>query len=335
MSRQIIGPNGWGIEMVDLIQALIQVKTPLTLFAFLSLIFLAAFTTKRVPELFFGLLKDKLTRGRFAQLLHRFIVLGFVAFGLVCAVAVVGQVLAYKVQSQSLGVNELRDELKKIDASESQRQAALEAYADGLAKLKTDDLAGAVQALQKSIDAIPTLSAQTTLAYLYQRQGNKEEANKYAASALKMATLSGDSVAQARLQGLTTSPGGSESSGMIGDKKPLPEGGKSFEEAVTISPGLYMATRDVVGDELKYYKMHLKAGQTLLIEFRHPDYQGGGYVTAAIYDADGGLISPAGALFGRSQLGTVRWTAPKSDLFYLSVGLTGNVASAVYRISIQ
>ena len=37
--------------MTDLIRALIQIKTPLSLFAFVSLVFLIAFLAKRVPEL--------------------------------------------------------------------------------------------------------------------------------------------------------------------------------------------------------------------------------------------------------------------------------------------
>jgi hypothetical protein len=36
--------------MTDLIRALIQIKTPLSLFAFMSLVFLMAFWPRRVPE---------------------------------------------------------------------------------------------------------------------------------------------------------------------------------------------------------------------------------------------------------------------------------------------
>ena len=84
--------------MTDLIRALSQVKTPLSLFAFVSLVFLVAFRTKRVPELFFGLAREKLTKERFAQLLHRFMLFAFTAFVLLCVMAVAGQVLALKTQ---------------------------------------------------------------------------------------------------------------------------------------------------------------------------------------------------------------------------------------------
>jgi hypothetical protein len=49
--------------MTDLIRALIQIKTPLSLFAFVSLIFLMALRTRRVPELFFELAKEKTDQG--------------------------------------------------------------------------------------------------------------------------------------------------------------------------------------------------------------------------------------------------------------------------------
>ncbi len=61
--------------MVDLIRALIQVKTPLTLFAFVSLVFLMAFRTEQVPKMFFSLLK-KLAPEQLAQLLRRSMLFG-------------------------------------------------------------------------------------------------------------------------------------------------------------------------------------------------------------------------------------------------------------------
>ena len=73
--------------MSDLIKALIQVKDPLTLAAFFSAVLLLAFRTRKVPEMFFGLLKEKLTKERFAQVLHRFMVLGFSSLCVLCAVA--------------------------------------------------------------------------------------------------------------------------------------------------------------------------------------------------------------------------------------------------------
>lgn len=320
--------------MADLIRALILVKTPLALFAFVSLIFLFAFRTQRVPELFFGLAGEKLTKERFAQLLHRFMWLGFSSFVLTCGVAVVGQILAYKTQAQPLSLNELRDELKNSTVSEDQKQAALKAYSESLALIQEHELAQAIEALQKSMEAIPTLSAQTTLAYLYQKQGDQENARKYATSAQALANLQGDSLAQVRLRQLSE---GNENKagtlGLVGDKTPFPAGGKSLEGAVGILPGLYIAPRDLRGGEFQYFKVRLKAGQTLRIDVRSPDT--GGQADASIYDANGGLKKTDYA-YGRSTLKTVQWTAEAEGLFYLSIGSpSGLNANSVFRVSIQ
>ena len=322
--------------MVDLIRALIQVKTPLTLFAFLSLVFLAAFRTKRVPELFFGLAKDKLTKERFGQLLHRFMVFGFGGFVLVCAVAVVGQVLAYKAQARPVPLDDVRSELKNLHATEDQTQAALKAYAEGLAHFQQHDVAQAIQSLQQSIDAVPTIAAQTTLALLYRAQGDQENAKKYAAAAAAQANLQGNSLAQVRLQQLSESSSGGGGTGMVGDKKPLPEGGKSFEEAVPISPGLF-ATVHTIEAGIQYYSMRLKAGQTLRIDFRSPNEGENGLTCAAIYDANGGHLTGDSTAY-QSDLKTIQWTTPVDGLVYLSIGNSvGAVtpANAVYRISVQ
>ena len=111
-----------------------------------------------------------------------------------------------------------------------------------MAYIQQHDFVQAIQALEKSIASIPTLAAQTTLAYLYKKQGDPENAKKYAAAAQSLASQRGDSVAQVRLEKLSTSDGndGTGVRGLVGDKVPLPEGGKSFEDAAAISPGLYI-----------------------------------------------------------------------------------------------
>ncbi len=321
--------------MADLIRALVQVKTPVSLFAFVGLVLLMAFRTKRVPELFFGLAKEKLTKERFAQLLHRFMLFAFAGFVLLIGAAVLGQVLAIKTQARPLSLDDLRDELKSTGASEGQKQEALKQYADGLAYIQQHDLLQAIQALQKSVDAIPTLSAQTTLAYLYQRQGDQVNANKYAAAAQSLADQRGDSLAQVRLEQLSAQGSAATApKGMVGDKKPFPEGGKSFEAAVTISPGLYVTTHRLEGNTFQYFKARLKAGQTLRIDFRTPDDTGD--AGAAIYDADGAVKESGRMWDSRSELKTVQWTAPTDGIFYLSIGgWYGTSANVVYRISIQ
>jgi len=319
--------------MVDLIRALIQVKTPLTLFAFVSLVFLAAFRTRRVPELFFELAKGKLTRDEFARLLHRFMLFGFAAFVLACGIAVLGEVLAIKSQAKPAALDDLRRELQESNAAADQRDAALKSYADGLAFIQQRDFAQAIQSLRQSIAAIPTLSAQTTLAYLYQEQGDVANAKKYAAAAQSLASQRGDSIAQLRLEQLSDARADAAST-MVGDKRPFPKGGKSFEEAVAISPGRYITTWELNGGQFQYYKMRLKAGQTLRIDFRTPDTGGRAYVS--VYDSNGAL-QQGDAAGGRSVLKTVRWSASVDTVLYLSIGNDEweNDAGDVYLISIQ
>jgi tetratricopeptide (TPR) repeat protein len=320
--------------MVDLIRALIQVKTPLTLFAFVSLVFLAAFRTRRVPELFFELAKGKLTRDEFARLVHRFMLFGFAAFVLVCGVAVASNVLAYKAKAKPASLDELRKELHESDAAADQREAALKSYADGLAFIQQHDFAQAIQSLQQSIAAIPSLSAQTTLAYLYQKQGDEANAKKYTAAAQSLASQRGDSVAQLRLEQMSDTGRDSASTSMVGDKSPFPNGGKSFEEAVPISPGRYITSHDLAGGQFQYYRMGLKAGQTLRIDFRSPD--SGGNVYASIYNSNG-VFQQGDGISGRSVLKTVRWPVSADGLLYLSLGNNewGNAAGGVYLISIE
>jgi hypothetical protein len=57
--------------MSELIQAVVTIKDPFTLFAFLAVILLIAFRTKTVPESMFKLVRAKITRDRFYALLNR------------------------------------------------------------------------------------------------------------------------------------------------------------------------------------------------------------------------------------------------------------------------
>jgi tetratricopeptide (TPR) repeat protein len=324
--------------MTDLIRALIQIKTPISLFAFVSFFFLLAFRTKQVPELFFALAREKLTKERFAQLLHRFMLFAFTAFVLLCVMAVAGQVLAVKTQPRPLSLEDLRSELTSGTGSEDQKQVALKEYADGLAYIQTRDFAQAIQALQKSIESIPSLAAQMTLAYLYQKQGDRENAKKYATAARSLASLRGDSLAQVRLEKLSDGAGseGSGSRGLVGNKVPVPEGGSKFEDAVAISPGLYITTRELATGVYEYFKVRLNAGQTLRLDFRTPD--AGGEAGASIYDSDG-VLKQSGEQNNGGALGTVQWTTPVDGRIYLSIGnrsrIYPNSANTVYRISIE
>lgn len=324
--------------MADLMRGLIQVKDPLTLFAFVSLVFLVAFRTKKVPELFFGLAKEKLTKERYSRLLHRFMLYGFIGFVLLCGSAVTGQVLALKTQAKPLTLDDLRAELKNRNLSEGQRQTAENSYSEGIAYIQQRDFDRAIQSLQSSINAVPSLAAEYTLAYLYQKKGDAANSSTHAAAAQSLANRNGDSLAQLRLEQLAaTGSAQSARPGLIGEKATLPQGGASFEDARPISPGLYISTEPLNGNQYRYFKLRLKAGQVLLVDFRVPDVSNmPATAGATVYDSNGAPLKESHIIATRSGVGSVQWNASIDSTLYLSVGSEyGNGAGTVYRISIQ
>jgi len=334
--------------MSDLIKGFIYVKDPLTLFAFLSLVFLVAFKTRRVPELFFALAGKKLTRGQFSSLLHRFMLYGFGGFLLVCGVAVAGQVLAYASRSRPYSVEDARKEIATSSVSEEKKQAAVKAYSEGLEAVKKEDFDRAIQSLQASLDAVPSLSAEYTLAYLYKRKGNLSDANKHAAEALKL-VKPGDPMALVRAEQLATSvsAGGSSDNPpnslgttdkcqMIdGRKSAFPIAGKSLEDATTISPGLYIWKESLGGNDRRYFKMRLRSHQTLAIDFRTPD-SADPSAGATIYDGNGDRKVEDNILYDRSKLKSIAWSPSTDGWVYFSVGFGyGLTPDTLYCVSVR
>jgi len=337
------------IAMSNLIKGFIYVKDPLTLFAFLSLVFLVAFKTRRVPELFFALAGKKLTREQFSSLLHRFMLYGFGGFVLVCGVAVAGQVLAYASRNRPYSVEDARREIATSGVSEQQKQAAVKAYSEGLDAVKKEDFDQAIQSLQASLSAVPSLSAEYTLAYLYKKKGNLGDANKHAAEALKL-VKPGDPMALVRTEQLVTSVsaeansdnppnslGTTEKCQMIGGRKsPFPTPGKSLDDATTISPGLYIWKESLGKDDKRYFKMRLRSHQTLAIDLRTPD-SGTPSAAATIYDGNGDKKVVRGILYEGSRLGSIAWLPSTDGWVYFSVGGEGyGVApDTLYCVSVR
>ena len=120
---------------------------------------------------------------------------------------------------------------------------------------------------------------------------------------------------------------------MVGDKTPLPEGGKKPEEAPSISPGLYVSNMTLAGNDYRYYKIHVRSGQTLVVDIMTSDT--GTYAFASIYDADA-ILKAGDGLMDRSNLKTIKWQAPSDTPLYLSIGSQyGNSPNTFYRISIR
>src|SRR3974377_1484731 len=136
--------------VVNLIKGFVQVRDALTLIAFLSLVLLVAFKTPKVPELFFKLLQNKLTRQQFSNLLRRAMTLGFVAFIALVALAVVAQVLSHLTSPNALTIGDLRSELAKTQSPEDQKVKAEAQYILAMDRLNQRDVEGAIASLRDS-----------------------------------------------------------------------------------------------------------------------------------------------------------------------------------------
>jgi tetratricopeptide (TPR) repeat protein len=344
--------------MTELFRGLIQVKDPLTLFAFVTLVMLVAFRTKGVPNLFLKLVLGRLSPEQISLLLKRSMRYAFLAFVLVCGIAASGQLLAYVGRSRPFSVEDARNQMEKNGIAAAQQQPAADAYSKGLALLDKGEFDRAIESLRNSLDAVPTLAAKYTLALAYQQKKDPDNAAKFAADALATAKSEGDPLAVLRAEQLVKSaaspapdpvPPQPESTnsgkpGAIGPASPFPSGGKSIEEANPIKVGRYIWKEHLNELVFRYYKINLKAGQTLSIDFKTSDalapsgyWLSGG---ATIYDHDGEVQAADNLLNARSALKSMQWTAPTSGWIYLSVGNSAgsqwpNDAGIVYVIWVQ
>jgi hypothetical protein len=117
-------------------------------------------------------------------------------------------------------------------------------------------------------------------------------------------------------------------------KLSFPSGGRSFEEASTVKPGLYQWQEKLEREELRYFKLQLKAGQKLTVEYRTND-AGGTHSGSTVYDAEGGRLGTCVNAF-RSERCALETTAVTDSVAYLSVGSSVGVdARTVFRIAIQ
>jgi len=182
--------------LTELIKAIVSIKDPLSVMAFFSVVLLLAFRSKAVPDLFFGLLREKLSKERFSQLLHRFMLLGFLTFVGLGAIAVLGQILAYKTRAEPTGLQEFKAELEKIQSSSKQDsqvfQQAIHAYEQGLLHIDRKEFNEAIQSIQDSVNRVQTMSGQSALAYLYKQIGDQAKAADHATLASKIAEDRGD-----------------------------------------------------------------------------------------------------------------------------------------------
>lgn len=306
--------------MNDLIKALIGIKDPFTLTAFVSVVLLFALRTKTVPELFFGILKEKLTRAEFAKLLHRTMAYGVIIVIILCGFALLSQFLAYKVQARPATAEDIKSEIQNTQVPAPVREAAESEYEKSLAAIKDQKFEDAVTSLQASLVQVQTLSAEYTLAYVYLKLDQQKEAAQHAELAAKLAEVRGDTLSQVKVgelreriasksEPLPPSPG---------DKHLLPVGGNTLEKAVRIVPGQYSVPPEYPGDR-QFFRMALKANQTLTISFITSDNQDG-TTRVRLYDRDTSAIpdKDVSAPGGRLK-NSVQYNAPAAGDYFVGI----------------
>jgi tetratricopeptide (TPR) repeat protein len=316
---------------VALINSLVQVKDALSLAAFLALVFLVAFRTKKVPELFFGLLRDKLTRQQFAGLLHRFMTLGLVAFLALLVLAATSQVLSRLTTPNALTVNDLRNE---IDKSEKSIEDTIKTHAEAqynlaMEQLGKRDFDGAITSLRNSIQAVPTLTAQEMLIYLYRQKGDYVNASEAWEQAEKTAQQRGDALALARLDNIQAPSAISDPEGehdLIGSSAPFPKGGDRYENATTLSPGFYGCTEDRCNG---WFTMRLDTGQSVGLKVRNPPAGTGCGPEAVLYGTNGQELKRIGSC-NNAALYQLDWTAAETGWYFLA--FNGLFKGAVFRV---
>lgn len=313
--------------MSELIKGLVHIRDALSLIAFLSLVPLVAFRTRKVPELFFGMLRDKLTRQQFSALLNRFMILVFIAFLTLVSLAVLAQVLNYLTEPGGLTIDDLRSELARLNNPDDQKIRAEAQYNLALALLDRQDLDGAIASLEKSIAAIPTLTAQEMVTYLYRQKRDFERESRAWERAVKTAREKGNRLAMVRLDRISSPRGVPTAEGprdLIGDRTPLPDAGDRFESATEMRPGLYECTLKG-GCFSWWYTLALKAGQGLVIRLRSPP--SGGLAGAGVYGTNGQFHAQAGDGVGTmrgnagpmSTIHEVEWTARSTGRHFIRI----------------
>jgi hypothetical protein len=191
--------------MPELISAIPNVKDPLTLIAFLSVVTsvvaLGALRTR--PDLLYQLLGRKLTQQHFYQVLNRGMLYAFVVVIVLVGASVGIQFIAFQARPSVEGADQLQAELVHLSSDQAQTTEALDQYRMGLSLVQTNQQA-AIQAILTSVQTIPSATAQLTLAYLYHQTGDQAKAAEYAGKAQAQARQEGDGIAEMTANTLLT-----------------------------------------------------------------------------------------------------------------------------------
>jgi hypothetical protein len=326
--------------MSELIQTLVSVKDPFTLFAFVVIALLIAFKTKSVPESMFKLVNAKITRQRFYQLLNRSIAYAFAIFLVLCAIAILGQVLDYKTTAKAASLDELKVELEASQADRVAAQKAMELYQKSIALAQNEKLGDAIASLEASLKTVPTATARETLALLYQQIGDRPRALELAEDAVNASREKGTAVERAKADRLLATVRNApppatkpcpRDAGLVGAKLDLPAGGEDFENATPLEPCVYKGLVDV-GTAWRFYKVSVPKGRTLRVIMRTRSVDAGS-TDVRLHGPNGGSRGGYSAYGESSLTSPLEFKAEETGAAYVAV--KGGVRGSAFEIALR
>jgi hypothetical protein len=127
---------------------------------------------------------------------------------------------------------------------------------------------------------------------------------------------------------------------MVGAKLDLSPDADSFEKAPLLVPCVYRGVEDTDPDRWKYYKLEIKAGQTLRVTARlrdselppRPNFGTGNRLFVRVHDGKGG-VSEVQAIPEASGICELEYKAKESGFAFVSVSWV--VRDAAFQISVQ
>jgi hypothetical protein len=127
---------------------------------------------------------------------------------------------------------------------------------------------------------------------------------------------------------------------MVGAKLDLSPDADSFEKAPLLVPCVYRGVEDTDPDKWKYYKLEVKAGQTLRVTARlrdselppRPNFGTGNRLAVRVHDGNGG-VSQVQAIPEASGICELEYKAKESGFAFVSVSWV--VRDAAFQISVQ
>ena len=269
----------------ELIKVIVEIKTPITLFAFLAMILLVGMALK--PDLFYKFIGTKLNGEHTFKIINKVIKYGFWSFMLLTGLSYSLDYLVHSSKSEAV----LLAELQVQNIPEKKIEKVLAQYNEGILYEERQNFTKAIEKIQASIKEVPTLTAQRTLALLFEKSGEPEKAKELieSESLLMKVQEEGSVFDKLEMDDLYERVSGVHQSfsfdkndplNMIGEKKILPKGSRVScnnivdpDQIVELLPGRYVSDiEDQTGEfTYSYYRIQVKKGQKLTVKGKSTD----------------------------------------------------------------